>query len=505
MKLIKHILCALPIAFLPILGNSQVPLPIAHGQDKFLGNIYSTSQATSFSLNWNQVTPENAGKWGSVESTRNSMNWGELDKAYKLAKDNGFPFRFHILVWGNQQPAWIENLPANEQLKEIREWFEAVSKRYKDIDYIEVVNEPLHDPPLKKNADDKGSGNYMNALGGSGTTGWDWIVNSFKLAREYFPGSKLMINEYNIIGSTSNTNKYLGIINLLKKDSLIDIIGFQGHAFSTTGAASTMKANLDLLAATGLPIQVTEMDIDGPTDLVHLQSYQRIFPVFWKHPSVMGITLWGWRSGMWRTEQKAYLLNLNASPRPAMIWLQNYVRGTWVPTQSLAIVADSSKKEINTFQGKLQLKAAFNPDTATLQNVVWSLNNSKIASIDQNGMLSALANGTVTVTATAQDGTNKSATYVVTVTNQNVGVDVLSNNNSTKVYPNPSSDGAFNIIDVQNFNQAEIFDLSGKKLKDFRFHEATSRFRFQLDFEPGVYLIRLSGKRPTTNQHIVIK
>ena len=48
---------------------------------------------------------------------------------------------------------------------------------------------------------------------------------------------------------------------------------------------SVHSANLDLLASTGLPIYVTELDIDGPTDEVQLQDYQRIFPVFWEHPA----------------------------------------------------------------------------------------------------------------------------------------------------------------------------------------------------------------------------
>ena len=81
----------------------------------------------SFRVNayFNQVTPENAGKWGSVESTRNQMNWTELDSAYALAKTKGYPFKMHTLIWGQQQPVWIENLPAAEQLAEINEWFAA--------------------------------------------------------------------------------------------------------------------------------------------------------------------------------------------------------------------------------------------------------------------------------------------------------------------------------------------------------------------------------------------
>ena len=96
--------------------------PLADGLDRFVGNVYSNAQLPNFELYWNQVTPENAGKWGSVESTRDVMNWGGLDAAYQLAQENGFPFRFHVLVWGAQQPTWMADLSPEEQLEEIREW-----------------------------------------------------------------------------------------------------------------------------------------------------------------------------------------------------------------------------------------------------------------------------------------------------------------------------------------------------------------------------------------------
>ena len=150
--------------------------PIATGQAKFLGSAFSPSQTTSFAAYWNKVTPENAGKWGSVEATRDVMDWSGLDQAYALAQANGFPIQMHVLVWGNQQPAWIETLPAAEQLAEIHEWFAAVAARYPNLDFVEVVNEPLHDPP---NSPGNGGGNYIEALGGAGATGWDWVLNAF--------------------------------------------------------------------------------------------------------------------------------------------------------------------------------------------------------------------------------------------------------------------------------------------------------------------------------------
>jgi len=252
-------------------GGNEGPSgpPLAEGEDKFVGGIYSPTQSLNFTAFFNQVTPENAGKWGSVQNTDNPDDffWDDLDSAVNLAKDNDFPFRMHVLIWGNQQPSWIADLPTAEQRERIEAWFQALADRYNDddgggFDYIEVVNEPLHDPP-----DDPEDGGYIDALGGEGDTGYDWIITAFELAREYFPETDLMINDFNIVSSDSNTQEYLEIIELLQARNLIDRIGVQGHAFSTRGPSDAMIARLDMLQATGLPIQVTEMDVDGiPAD-----------------------------------------------------------------------------------------------------------------------------------------------------------------------------------------------------------------------------------------------
>lgn len=296
---------------------------------KFVGSAFSAAQSPGFATYWNKVTPENAGKWGSVEAKRNVMDWSALDEAYAFAKANGLPIQMHVLVWGNQQPSWIERLPPQEQLVEIREWFAAVAARYPRLDFVEVVNEPLHDPPNRRG---KGGGNYLEALGGDGATGWDWVINAFRMAREYFPQAQLLINDYDITNDPQATQRYKRIIELLQAERLIDAIGVQGHAFATRADVpmATHVANLDALAATDLPIYVTELDIDGPTDAAQLQDYQRIFPVFWQHRAVRGITLWGFRPRLWRDAQGAYLVRKDGTERPALRWLQQYVRDTTV-------------------------------------------------------------------------------------------------------------------------------------------------------------------------------
>lgn len=308
-------------------------MPIAAGQAKFLGSAYSRLQTKDFAAYWNKVTPENAGKWGVVEAKRDRMKWSGLDEAYRFAKANGFPFQMHVMVWGNQQPEWMETLPREEQRAEIEEWFAAVAERYPDLDFVEVVNEPLNDPPSKN---DEGGGNYIEALGGAGASGWDWILESFRLARKHFPRSRLMINDYSITNNVDATRRYREIVELLQKEKLVDAIGVQGHAFATTTETPMQvhRANLDSLAATGLPIYVTEMDIDGSTDEQQLRDYQRIFPVFWEHPGVRGITLWGFRRGLWRDKEGAYLVRKDGSERPALKWLRGYVRGEVAPGAS---------------------------------------------------------------------------------------------------------------------------------------------------------------------------
>ena len=180
------------LLFSGLTSAGQTTQPIAFGQSKFLGCAYSTPQATDFSKYWNQLTPENASKWGSVEATRNVMNWSSLDAAYNLAKNNHIPFKLHTLVWGAQQPSWIGGLDSASQRKEIEEWFMALANRYDSVAYIDVVNEPMNNAPngMTPWGASVPNVNYARALGGAGITGWDWVITAFRLARKYFPACK---------------------------------------------------------------------------------------------------------------------------------------------------------------------------------------------------------------------------------------------------------------------------------------------------------------------------
>ncbi len=312
------------LAFLQSVAGLAAPMAV--GKSKFVGCAYSSPQAPNFATYFNQVTPENAGKWGSVEATRGVMNWTELDTAYNFAKSNGLKFRHHILVWGSQQPDWISALSTAEKRAEIEQWFAAVAAHYPDLDYVEVVNEPLHAPPNGATIafSTTAAANYADALGGTGASGWEWILQSFRLARQYFPGKKLVLNEYGLLNDANAMARYVQIINLLKAESLVDVVSVQAHSFETKDfPTATLAANLATLTATGLPVMITEMDIDDTVAAPQLADYQRIFPLFWENPSVVGITLWGYRPGLWRSA--ANLVEADGTEKPAMVWLKSYV------------------------------------------------------------------------------------------------------------------------------------------------------------------------------------
>src|SRR5690606_11247976 len=99
----------------------------------FVGNITTSGNVRSdFVQYWDQITPENEGKWSSVEGTRDVYNWSGVDRAYNYARNNGIPFKQHTFVWGNQSPSWINNLSAAEQRAEIEEWIRDFCARYPD-------------------------------------------------------------------------------------------------------------------------------------------------------------------------------------------------------------------------------------------------------------------------------------------------------------------------------------------------------------------------------------
>jgi endo-1,4-beta-xylanase len=276
---------------------------------KFVGNITTHNAIDTggmkYSKYWDQITPENAGKWGSVQSTPSSaFNWATLDAIYNYAQTNNIVFKQHAFVWGNQQPS------GTPTLAQVENWIKSFCQRYPDTKLIDVVNEP---PPHT-------TPNYTAALGSGETGTYGWITKAFKLARQHCGSAILILNDYNNIEYADQETHFIDIVNQIKSAGApIDAVGVQAHAAHSFSAA-TIQTNINTMASkTGLPIYVTEYDVPEASDSTQLSVFQAQFPVFWNTKSVHGITIWGWINGStWLANSG--LVN-GTKPRTAMTWL----------------------------------------------------------------------------------------------------------------------------------------------------------------------------------------
>jgi uncharacterized protein YjdB len=89
------------------------------------------------------------------------------------------------------------------------------------------------------------------------------------------------------------------------------------------------------------------------------------------------------------------------------------------PVTAITVTGAGGETSINTNKGSLQLTAVIVPANATIQTVSWSfVSGTGLATINATGLVSAIENGTVTVRATANDGSGVYGTIVITISNQ---------------------------------------------------------------------------------------
>jgi GH35 family endo-1,4-beta-xylanase len=296
------------------LGGTYGYSQLSKNPNKFLGSITTMNSVRSdFNTYWNQLTPENETKWASIEGTRDVYNWATVDNEYKYCKDHNFPFKFHTLIWGGQYPSWMNGLSNKEQLEEITEWFDAAAKQYPDVQYIDVVNEALsgHNPAP-----------FKNALGGDGASGYDWIVKAFIMARERWPKAVLIYNDFNTF--QNDVDRY---IDLLKKivtaGAPVDAAGCQAHDLNDMSGTNFKTVLEKVHNQTGLPIFISEYDINQQDDQVQLTRFKEQIPIMWEADYVAGVTIWGYIYGSTWLDYTGLIKN--GVERPALKWLREYM------------------------------------------------------------------------------------------------------------------------------------------------------------------------------------
>lgn len=292
---------------------------LSQNPNKFLGNITTgykvNPNGIEFANLWDQLTPENETKWGSIEGSRNNFNWGGSDNCYNYCKQHNIPLKFHCLVWGGQYPSWMDGLSSQPkvQLKEITEWMDAIKERYPDLTLIDVVNEaiPGHAPAP-----------YKAALGGDGETGYDWIIKAFEMAHERWPNAVLIYNDYNTF--LWNKSEFISLMKVIRDAGApVDAYGCQSHDLTDMDFSTFKNSMTEIQRELKMPMYSSEYDIDTSDDQKQLRQYRDQIKYMWESDYVAGITLWGYIHGSTWVSNSGIIKN--GQDRPAMTWLREYM------------------------------------------------------------------------------------------------------------------------------------------------------------------------------------
>ena len=311
---------------------------LSSNPDKFLGNITTRSNVDvgngvpPFYTLWNEITCENESKWGSVEGNRGTFNWG-CDRAFDYAKQHGFPYKFHALVWGSQYPNWLPDLKPKERFVAITNWFDQARKKYSTLPMIDVVNEAIGEGNQWHQA---GNPMIKESLGGGGKTGFDWLIKAFDMAYQRWPDAILIYNDYNSL--RWDVDRYITLVQTLRDAGApIDAYGNQAHELgdiSEGELTNVLKKQQDALQ---MPMYVTELDIDKANDAQQKSQYQKVLPKMWEAPYCAGVTLWGYILGSTWVDNSG--LYRNGQERPAMTWIKEYM------------ASDVAKNAVSPFPG----------------------------------------------------------------------------------------------------------------------------------------------------------
>lgn len=295
--------------------------------------------------NYNSVTMENDMKPEAILNQAKSIEAGDLIVDYpertidllNWAKENKMKVRGHTLVWHSQTPQWIfyEDFDTKKALVDrdtmlarmesyIKQNFEFLDRLgYIDMFYAyDVVNEALED-----------NGTLRNSFWKT-TIGDDYIWYAFYYADKYAPEHiKLYYNDYN---EQFKTEHVVALAKTLVDEngrSLIDGIGCQAHLYTEDSIFKYMKT-LEAFSATGLDVQITEIDVslgtwmnikEATDENLRKQGqyyYELINNIIEGNKSgktnVSGITFWGVSDGAsWRRDRSPLLFDLDFKPKYA--------------------------------------------------------------------------------------------------------------------------------------------------------------------------------------------
>ncbi len=316
--------CRLYLSLLMILTLNAVAVsqPVTPVQDtlKGLKDFYSEyftmgvavspmslmgDQASLILKHFGSLTAENVMKPGPLHPSEDKWSWENADRIVNFAQQNGLKVRGHVLVWHQQTAPWFfrdsEGKPVSKEvlLQRLKDHISAVVGRYKGKVYAwDVVNEAIDDSNDKFYRDSE----WFRICGE------DFIIKAFEFAHEADPEALLFYNDYNTEFPVKRDKIIKLVTSLREKGVPIHGIGLQGHWNIDHPTENELRDALSLYKATGLDIQITELDISvyrpserDATDKEftpereqkQIEKYSMVFRVLREFGnSISGVTFW---------------------------------------------------------------------------------------------------------------------------------------------------------------------------------------------------------------------
>ncbi len=254
-------------------------------------------------------------------------------------RDNNVPVRGHTLVWHSQTPDWFfkenyaddgEWVSKDKMLVRMENYiknvFAALAEEYPTVNIYawDVVNEAWQDNGTPRNPGEQGSS-------GSNNSAWvqvfgdnSFIEPAFEYARKYAPeGTKLYYNDFNEY-MPQKTEAIVNMANELAAKGLIDGIGCQSHLDVSFPSVSVYEKAIAAFAATGLDVQITELDVTTSDTsesglATQAQYYSDIMDVLVKYSdSISAVVFWGVTDDQsWRAAKLPLLFDASFQAKPA--------------------------------------------------------------------------------------------------------------------------------------------------------------------------------------------
>lgn len=261
-------------------------------------------------------------------------------------RDHEFSVRGHVIVWPSWRasPPWLRaHVERPEQLRaEIDRRVDSQTKALAGLlDEWDVVNENYAHT------------DFTDLLGRSAMEDW------FRIAARNSPGTRLFYNDYVMFqgeGPGSPSDTLLGILRDLKASgALLGGIGEQAHFGGNPPGPAVVLAKLDRFAALGLPIQITEFDIDtADADLQLAWTRDFLLTVF-SHPAVTGVVSWGfWEGQHWKP--RAAFWDREWTLRPHGKAFFDFFEREWTTAETIETNA-AGRGTVRAFRGRLRVEA----------------------------------------------------------------------------------------------------------------------------------------------------